>query len=83
MITRLLNWKSDAATVWFYVLTGLCATFCCLMAAAGGYVLQKLQAQLTEPQMALACGMVLIVQLQCGIGTMLVMIFYDPKRRRA
>jgi len=83
MIATLQKGRVDAATGWFYALTGLCILVTCVVAGLGAQVLDNLQPGLTEPQIALGWAVLFIVVLQCGIGTLLVMIFYDPKRRAA
>ena len=81
MIASLQKGRVDSATAWFYILTGLCIMVTCVVAGLGAQVLDKLQSGLTEPQITLGWAILFIVVLQCGIGTLLVMIFYDPKRR--
>ena len=83
MIAPSLKWRVDSATAWFYILTGLCIMVTCLAAGLGMQVLDKLHGGLTEAQVALAWAILLGLVLQCGICTLLVMIFYDPKRRAA
>ncbi len=83
MIATSLKGRVDAATAWFYTLTSLCILVTCLVAGLGAHILDRLQSGLTEPQVALGWAILFIVVLQSGIGTLLVMIFYDPKRRTA
>ncbi len=73
--------RMDSATVWFYVLTYACIIITGLLGAVGLGVLNNLHPGLTQPQAALGGAVVLGLVLLSGNATLLVMIFYDPKRR--
>ena len=72
-----------SAKRWFYILTygGIMVT--CLIGVVGIRVLLKLKGELTGSQLALAGAVVFVLTLLGAILTLLIMIFYDPKRRAA
>jgi hypothetical protein len=78
-----MNSIEKSAKRWFCILTGLGITVTCLIGVVGIRVLLKLKGELAEPQLALAGAVVFALALQGGILTLLIMIFYDPKRRAA
>ena len=68
---------------WFYVLTYTGIVVTCLIGVVGLQVLLKLKAELAGSQLALAGAVVFALTLLSAILTLLLMIFYDPKRRAA
>ena len=76
-----MNAIEKSAKRWFYILTGLGIMVTGLIGVVGIMELLKLKGKLAEPQLALAGAVVFALALQGAILTLLIMIFYDPRRR--
>ena len=78
-----MNAVEKSAKRWFYLLTGLGITVTCLIGVVGIRLLFQLKGELSFPQLALAGAVVFALAFLSAIFTLLLMIFYDPKRRMA
>lgn len=68
---------------WFYILTGLGIMVTCLIGVVGIRLLFQMKGELSFPQLASAGAVVFALAFQGAIFTLLLMIFYDPRRRMA
>jgi hypothetical protein len=83
MIASSQKGRVVSVTAWFYILTSLGILVTCLTGVVGIRLLFQLKGVLSFPQLALAGAVVFSLALQGAIFTLLLMIFYDPKRRTA
>ena len=81
MITQSLKWRVGSETTWFHIAQAVSIMAGCLILVLG--VRELVRLQLSEAQLALGVGVLLALLLQCGILTVLIMMFLDPKRRAA
>ena len=78
-----MNAIKKSAKRWFYILTGLGIMLTCGIGVVGLRLFFQMEGELSSPQLALAGAVVLALTFQSAIFTLLLMIFYDPKRRMA
>ena len=71
-----------SARRWFYLLTYSCIMVTAAIGVVGIRLLFKLKATLSFPQLALAAAIVFGLVLLAVIFTVLIMLFYHPRRRR-
>ena len=76
-----MNAIEKSAKRWFHILTCSFIVMTCLVGVVGIRVLFVLRGQLSFPQLALASAVVFALALQGAILTLLIMLFFDPKRR--